>query len=129
MDKVEIHADWIKEGKLPELKTMENTIEREYQITLECLELTTFCPLTKQPDYGRITINYAPNKWCVETKSLKEYLVAYRDKDMFQEEIPNQILHDLWSTVSPRWMTVMGEFNIRGGISERVQAQREEMDE
>lgn len=106
------------------LTLLENTIGRPFRISLECTEVSTFCPLTKAPDFGKLMIDYIPAKWIVETKALKEYLVKFRDHDMFQEEVVNQVCEDLFEVMKPYSIRVRGEFNMRGGIIERVIAIR-----
>ena len=95
---------------------------RDYWVTFTCPEFTTRCPVTDQPDFGKITINYIPDKKCIESKSLKLYLVSYRNYAAFQEELVNRILEDVVATCAPRQITVEGEFNPRGGIGIRITA-------
>jgi 7-cyano-7-deazaguanine reductase len=85
-------------------------------------EFTSLCPVTGQPDFGRIEIRYVPDKLCVESKSLKFYLTGYRNTRSFNEEVLNRILDDLVSACRPRRMRVRGEFAARGGISLTVEA-------
>ena len=96
--------------------------ERDYEINMECAEFTCVCPRTGQPDFATIRINYAPDKICVELKSLKLYLWSYRDQGAFHEAVVNQILDDLVRVCQPRRMTVVGDFNLRGGIHTTVTA-------
>jgi len=95
---------------------------REYVIRHECPEYTALCPVTGQPDFGTIEIIYAPGKRCIELKSLKLYLWAFRDEGHFFEQVTNRILDDLVRACRPRWMTVIGRFNVRGGIGTVVVA-------
>jgi 7-cyano-7-deazaguanine reductase len=111
-----------------DLTLLENTVDKPFRISLECTEVSTFCPLTKAPDFGKLLIDYIPTKWIVETKALKEYLVKFRDKDMFQEEVVNQVCADLFDVMKPYSIRVRGEFNMRGGIIERVIAIRNQED-
>jgi len=105
------------------LEAFENTHPgRDYWIILNCPEFTSLCPVTGQPDFGRITIRYVPDKLCVESKSLKLYLRSFRNHGTFHEESVNRILGDIEKTVSPRQLTVKGEFNTRGGIAITVEA-------
>ena len=110
----------------PDVKILETFAnshpEREYEITFECPEFTAICPITGQPDFGLITIVYAPNKKCIESKSLKLYLFSYRNHGAFHEEVVNLILDDCVAACKPRRMTVIGEFNPRGGIAIHVEA-------
>ena len=93
---------------------------REYDIEIRCPEFTSVCPKTGQPDFGEIIINYAPDKMCVELKSLKFYLQQYRAQGIFYEEVTNRILNDLVAACSPRSMTVVSEWRPRGGITTKV---------
>ena len=98
---------------------------REYVIRHECPEYTALCPVTGQPDFGTIIVRYVPERLCVELKSLKLYLWSFRDEGHFFEQVTNLILDDLVKAVRPRRMTVVGEFNVRGGIWTRVIARHE----
>ena len=98
---------------------------RDYLIRHECPEYTAICPVTGQPDFGTIIVLYTPDRLCVELKSLKLYLWSFRNEGHYFEQVTNQILDDLVRAVSPRRMTVIGEFNVRGGISSRVVARYE----
>jgi len=95
---------------------------RDYEIRFECGEFTCLCPRTGQPDFATITITYVPDRECIELKSLKLYLWSYRDVGAFHEDVTNRILDDLVSACSPRSMTVVGDFYIRGGIHTVVTA-------
>ena len=97
--------------------------ERSYEIRFDCPEFTCLCPATGQPDFAKIRIRYIPDQLCVELKSLKLYLWSYRDTGAFHEAVTNQILDDLVSTISPRFMEVEGDFYVRGGIGTIVVAQ------
>ena len=81
------------------------------------------CPKTGLPDFAVIKIEYIPAKWCVELKSFKEYLISYRNVGVFHEHVVNKILEDFVSACGPRWVNVIGEFNVRGGIKTTVRAQ------
>ena len=87
---------------------------------MECPEFTAVCPKTGQPCFATIRIKYVPDKLCVELKSLKLYLWSYRQEGIFHEAVTNQILNDLVETCAPRRMTVIGDFNVRGGITTTV---------
>ncbi|MGH7730389.1 MAG: preQ(1) synthase [Candidatus Eiseniibacteriota bacterium] len=95
---------------------------REYVIRHECPEYTALCPVTGQPDFGTIVVVYAPDRLCIELKSLKLYLWAFRDEGHYFEQVTNRILDDLVTACRPRWMTVIGRFNVRGGIGTTVVA-------
>jgi 7-cyano-7-deazaguanine reductase len=90
---------------------------RDYLVEHTCPEFTSVCPKTGQPDFGTIRIRYVPDRRCVELKSLKLYLQAYRSKGIFYEDVVNVILDDLVSAMAPRRLTVEGDFHVRGGIS------------
>ena len=103
------------------LETFSNPYpDRDYTISMECPEFTAVCPKTGQPDFATIRIKYVPDKLCVELKSLKLYLWSYRQEGIFHEAVTNQILNDLVETCAPRRMTVIGDFNVRGGITTTV---------
>jgi len=95
---------------------------RHYLIKFECADFTSLCPITGQPDFAKITIEYVPGTRCIETKSLKFYLASYRNTGSFNEEIVNRILDDVVAACSPREALVYGEFAARGGISLSVEA-------
>ncbi len=97
--------------------------ERQYRITIRCPEFTSVCPRTGQPDFGEIIIEYCPDKWCIELKSLKLYMQSYRNKGIFYEALTNDILDDLCDTCKPRWMKVTSQFKPRGGITTEVAAE------
>ena len=99
--------------------------ERDYWITFNCPEFTTCCPVTGQPDFGRITIRYIPDQRCVESKSLKLFLFSFRRLSTFHEEAVNRILDDFATACQPREIIVEGVFNPRGGISISVEARAE----
>ena len=80
------------------------------------------CPVTEQPDLSTVVIEYAPDQWCIESKSLKLYLFAFRERGIFYEHVVNTILDDLASSCRPRRMKVAGHFNARGGITAKVAA-------
>ena len=93
---------------------------RAYVIRHVCPEYTALCPVTGQPDFGTIEVVYSPGRRCIELKSLKLYLWAFRDEGHFFEQVTNRILDDLARACRPRWMTVIGRFNVRGGIGTTV---------
>lgn len=98
--------------------------ERSYTISLDCPEFTTLCPITGQPDFARIEINYQPDQSCIESKALKLYLFSFRNVGSFHEAVTNRILDDLSKACAPRWMEVIGHFHARGGIAIRVRAEQ-----
>jgi len=109
---------------------------RDYEIHMDCTEFTSLCPvggvesdasdldLLKggAPDFGTIRISYVPGDRCVELKSLKFYLWSFRNEGIFYERAVNRILDDLVMAVKPRWMKVVGDFNVRGGIKSVITA-------
>jgi 7-cyano-7-deazaguanine reductase len=116
------------EAKLPkspseaQLETFPSPAKRPYRIRLETADFTSLCPVTGQTDFAQITIEYVPNKLCVETKSLKFYLAAYRNECAFNEAVTNRILDDFVAACAPREATVVAEFSARGGIALTVRA-------
>src|SRR3954469_10784675 len=90
---------------------------RDYEIKFVFPEFTSLCPVTGQPDFATITIEYVPDKRCVEMKSLKLYYFAFRNKGMFYESVTNTILDDLVALLKPRRIKVIGAFNVRGGTA------------
>ena len=97
--------------------------EREYEIAIHCPEFTSVCPKTGLPDFGEIRITYVPGASCVELKSLKYYMIEFRNKGIFYEAVTNQILDDLVAAIQPRRMRVVGDFSVRGGIKTSVTAE------
>ena len=89
----------------------------EWAVGLLCEEFTTLCPVTGQPDYGRLRIDYVPRDLCVESKSLKLYLMRFRNQGTFHEACANQEADDLVVAIAPAYLRVFGEFNARGGIA------------
>ena len=96
---------------------------RNYVVRLETDEFTCLCPATGQPDFAKIRISYIPRDKIVESKSLKLYLWSFRNEGCFHEHITNIILDDLVKALNPVWCKVEGDFNIRGGIGIKVEAQ------
>jgi 7-cyano-7-deazaguanine reductase len=106
---------------LPKIECFENQF-KDYEITISIPEYTSICPKSGLPDFGTITIRYVPNKWCVELKSLKTYILAYRSLGIFYENAVNRILRDLVKASKPTKATVTGEFNVRGGMKCMIEA-------
>ena len=96
--------------------------QRSYEICFTTDEFTSMCPVTGQPDYATITLQYIPKARCLESKGLKLYLRSFRNQGVFAEAIVNRILDDLVSVLQPRSMTVTGDFSPRGGIGLCVEA-------
>lgn len=96
---------------------------RDIQVEVSCPEFTSLCPLTGLPDFGKLIIRYTPERLIIELKSLKYYLLQYRQVGVFYEHLLNQILKDLVSVAQPKYMEILGEFTIRGGISTKVRVE------
>ena len=97
--------------------------QRDYWVRMEIPEFTCLCPLTGQPDFATLVIDFVPDKRNVELKSLKLYMWSYRNEGAFHEAVTNRILDDLVAAVRPRRMSVVGDFRIRGGIHTQVTAE------
>jgi 7-cyano-7-deazaguanine reductase len=117
----EEHAKAGINAPLPALETFPNQY-RGYTITIECPEYTSVCPKTGLPDFGTITIEYLPAELCVELKSLKLYLLGYRNLGIFYENAVNRILEDFVGACKPVRATVTGKFAARGGVHSTVVA-------
>ena len=101
---------------------------RDYTIRLEIPEFTCLCPLTGQPDFAALTLEYVPDLKCVELKSLKLYMWSFRDEPAFHEAVSNQILNDLAALLQPRFMRLTGTFRVRGGITTTVVVEHRQED-
>lgn len=97
--------------------------ERDYVVTLRTEEFTCVCPVTGQPDFARLTVQYIPDQKILESKSLKLYLWSFRNRGVFHEHVANAILDDLVKALTPRWCKVNADFAVRGGISISVEAE------
>jgi 7-cyano-7-deazaguanine reductase len=106
---------------LPKIESFENQF-KTYEITIAIPEFTSICPRSGLPDFGTITIRYIPDKWCAELKSLKMYVIAYRNLGIFYENVVNRILKDFVSASKPVRAVVTGEFNVRGGMKSTIEA-------
>jgi 7-cyano-7-deazaguanine reductase len=100
--------------------------QRDITITINQPEFTSVCPMTGLPDFGTITIDYIPDQKIIELKSLKYYLLQYRNVGIFYEHVTNRILDDLVAALSPKKMEVKGKFSARGGLTTMVVAKYEE---
>jgi 7-cyano-7-deazaguanine reductase len=107
--------------KLPPIETFPNQYP-DYEIKIEIPEFTSICPKTALPDFGVLEIRYTPDKFCLELKSLKMYLLGYRNLGIFYENAVNRILDDIVKACQPVRATVIGEFNPRGGMMSSVEA-------
>jgi len=110
------HASNFKKIKLPKIEAWENQYERDYTIKIIHPEFTSVCPKTGLPDFGTITIEYIPNKLCLELKSLKYYFLQYRNLGIFMENSVNKILDDIVKAIKPKKCIVTGDFTFRGGL-------------
>ncbi len=122
----------LKKGQTPypdspdkaKLETFENITKRDYTVRFESSEFTSMCPITGQPDFARIEIEYMPGRRCIESKSLKLYLFSFRNTGMFAEDIANRILDDIDKSAKPKRAKVIARFTARGGIGITVEAEK-----
>ena len=106
------------------LETFPNpALHRDFLIHMEIPEFTCLCPKTGQPDFGTLTVDFIPEKTCIELKSLKLYIWSFRDEGCFHEAVTNQILDDLVKATKPRFMRITARFFVRGGIFTNVVAE------
>jgi len=106
------------------LQTFPNpTPDRDYRVHMELPEFTCLCPMTGQPDFATLKLDYVPDRRCVELKSLKLYMWSYRDQGAFHEAVTNKILDDLVHATNPRYARLEARFNVRGGIFTTVVAE------
>ncbi len=96
--------------------------DRDYEVSLEIPEFTCLCPRTGQPDFATIRIRYVPDRHLVELKSIKLYIWSFRNEGAFHEDVTNRILDDFVAVAGPRWIEVVGDFSVRGGIKTVVRA-------
>ena len=115
------HARAGVRARLPEIETWPNQYP-DYEITITIPEYTSVCPKTGLPDFGTLTIRYVPDKECLELKSLKEYILSYRNLGIFYENAVNRVLLDMIAACHPKWAVVRGDFTARGGIQTTVEA-------
>jgi 7-cyano-7-deazaguanine reductase len=94
--------------------------DRDYEVTMTAPEFTCLCPLTGQPDFATMRIRYVPGEHLVELKSLKLYLWSFRQEGAFHEDVTNRILDDFVAAARPRWIEIVGDFNVRGGIKTEI---------
>jgi 7-cyano-7-deazaguanine reductase len=108
------------------LESFENrTRHRDYEIAFTCPEFTCLCPLSGFPDFATISFRYVPDERCVELKSLKLYINRYRNEYVFHEDVVNRILDDFIVEVDPKWIEVVGDFNVRGNIKTVITARHQ----
>ena len=107
-----------------QLETFANPArDRDYRIHMEIPEFTCVCPMTGQPDFATLVLDYVPDRLCVELKSLKLYVWSYRDEGAFHEAVTNRIVDDLVRALAPRLLRLEARFNVRGGITTSVIAE------
>ncbi len=112
-----------------DLATFDNPMpERDYTIRIEIPEFTCLCPMTGQPDFATLHLEYVPDQRCVELKTLKLYVWSYRDEGAFHEAVTNRILDDLVAATAPRFMRLRAVFNVRGGLYTTVVAEHHQPD-
>jgi 7-cyano-7-deazaguanine reductase len=116
------HAASGVEAPLPEIETWPNQFREPYEIEITSPEFTSVCPKTGLPDFGKIVVRYVPDRLCLELKSFKMYLLAYRGLGIFQENVVNRVLRDVVRAARPVFATVVGDFTPRGGLSTIVTA-------
>jgi len=116
----------IRDLDIPKLQRVKNKYpDRDYTVSIKTDEFTCICPKTGLPDYATICIDYIPDKYCVELKSFKFYLLAYRNIGIFHEHVINRILDDFIASCKPRRANIIGEFGSRGGIRTTVSREYE----
>ena len=115
------HAAAGIDAALPEIETWPNQF-LGYEIEIVVPEFTSVCPKTGLPDFGRLKLHYVPDRSCLELKSLKMYVLSYRNLGIFYENVVNRFLRDVVKTTKPVNATVIGEFTPRGGLQSRVTA-------
>lgn len=116
------HAAGGVAAPLPEIETWPNQFREPYEIEIAMPEFTSVCPKTGLPDFGKIVLRYVPDRLCIELKSYKMYLLAYRNLGIFQENVVNRVLRDVVRAARPVFATVIGDFSPRGGLGTTVTA-------
>ncbi len=119
------HAAKGSHDALPSIATWDNQYRRDYVIKIVNPEFTSVCPKTGLPDFGIVTIEYVPDKLCLELKALKYYMLAFRNMGIFMENIANRILDDVVVACNPKSITVTGDFTPRGGLRSEIVAKWE----
>jgi len=113
--------DEIRDWPTPAIETFANIYpDRDYEITMSIPEFTCVCPRTGLPDFAKLQLTYVPDQQCIELKSFKEYLLAYRNKGIFHENVVNKVVDDVVAAIKPRRVQLVGIFNSRGGIQTTV---------
>ena len=116
------HAQAGIDAELPALETWPNQF-KGYRIKIEMPEFTSVCPKTGLPDFGKLTLEYEPDALCIELKSLKLYILAYRNLGIFYENVVNRVLRDVVDAIHPVRARVQGDFTPRGGLNATVEAE------
>lgn len=116
------HAASGVSAALPDLETWPSQYPDDYEIAITIPEFTSICPKTGLPDFATLVVTYVPDRRCVELKSFKEYLTAFRSLGIFNENVVNRVLEDLVKALTPRRLVVRGVFTPRGGIQTTVEA-------
>ena len=116
------HAQAGIDAELPTLDTWPNQF-KGYRIKIEMPEFTSVCPKTGLPDFGKLTLEYEPDELCIELKSLKLYILAYRNLGIFYENVVNRVLRDVVDAIHPVRARVQGDFTPRGGLNATVEAE------
>jgi 7-cyano-7-deazaguanine reductase len=116
------HASAGTTAPLPEIEVWPNQYRTGYEIEIVMPEFTSICPKTGLPDTGTLTLNYVPDKLCLELKSLKMYTIAFRNLGIFQENVVNRMMADVVKACKPQAATLVGDFAPRGGVSTRITA-------
>jgi 7-cyano-7-deazaguanine reductase len=107
-----------------DLETFDNPADRDYTIRMQIPEFTCLCPKTGQPDFATLELEYVPDRRCVELKSLKLYIWAFRDRGAFHEAVTNEIADHLAQAMAPRFLRLTARFNVRGGIYTSIVVER-----
>jgi len=111
----------VREMKTPSIEVWQNQYpDKEYTVSMDIPEFTCICPKTGLPDFADIKLEYSPDKFCVELKSFKLYLVSFRAVGIFHEHFVNRLMEDFTRACKPRWARITGVFNPRGGITTTV---------
>lgn len=107
-----------------QLQTFSNPApQREFLIRMQIPEFTCLCPMTGQPDFAKLYLDYIPERLCVELKALKLYVWSFRNEGAFHEAVTNRMLDDLVAALKPRFMRLTARFYVRGGIFTTVVAE------
>ena len=122
MSSYEGRQNHIPDLDTPKIDSFTNVFQsREYKVNFSIPEFTAICPKTGLPDFGTIHITYTPDQNCIELKSLKEYILFFRNVGIFHENVVNKITEDIIKSVDPLYLKVFGDFNIRGGVKTTVE--------